>query len=310
MEYTKKPLSVESQIEKLKRRGLLFDDENLAANYLSNISYYRLRAYTYPFQDNKKKDKDHHFLKNDIHFHDIIDLYCFDRRLRLLIFNAIEKIEIAVRTKIVYEYSVATNNSHWFTDKNLYFDTEKYEKTCDDIEADLKNNKKAEDFIKHYYEKYKSPEQPQPPAWMTLEVLTFGKLIKLYSRLDKNHDANKKIVKSFGLSKVEILRNWLFAVTVLRNFCAHHSRIWNRRFLINIIFPSNAENFIDKATVATIRNNKIFAYLSCIKYMLNIISPESNFKENLTEIIDKGGSLLKLKDMGFPENWESFDVWK
>ena len=85
MKYTKSPLSIEQQIEKLKRRGLLIKDVNIAANYLSNINYYRLRAYTFPFQDNVNTINDHHFLMNDIHFEDIIDLYCFDRQLRLLI---------------------------------------------------------------------------------------------------------------------------------------------------------------------------------------------------------------------------------
>ena len=91
MIYNKKPLTLQEQVNKLKSRGLLIDDKPLAIRYLSNISYYRLRAYTYPFQDNINPSADHKFLRSDIHFSDIIDLYCFDRRLRSLIFNAIEK---------------------------------------------------------------------------------------------------------------------------------------------------------------------------------------------------------------------------
>lgn len=108
MDYTKRPLSLRQQIEKLRCRGLFIDDEQLAVRYLSNISYYRLRAYTYPFQNNTDFLADHHFNRDDIHFSDIIDLYCFDRRLRSLMFNAIEKIEVAVRTKIVQTYSEST----------------------------------------------------------------------------------------------------------------------------------------------------------------------------------------------------------
>ncbi len=120
MDYTKRPLTLQKQVEKLINRGLLIDDKQLAEGYLSNISYYRLRAYTYPFQDNTDPDADHHFNNDDIHFSDIIDLYCFDRRLRSLMFNAIEKIEVAVRAKIVQTYSESTNNSHWFCDRSLY----------------------------------------------------------------------------------------------------------------------------------------------------------------------------------------------
>jgi abortive infection bacteriophage resistance protein len=93
MKYQKPPLSIQQQIEKLKQRGLIFHDEEKAAHYLSNISYYRLRAYTYPFQDNH--DPNHPF-NQAVSFDDIIDIYVFDRRLRLLVFNSIEKIEIAL----------------------------------------------------------------------------------------------------------------------------------------------------------------------------------------------------------------------
>ena len=72
MIYEKKPLTVEQQIKKLKSRGLKFDDKDIAADHLSNISYYRLRAYTYPFQDNFNQMNDHRFIRNDVSFQDII----------------------------------------------------------------------------------------------------------------------------------------------------------------------------------------------------------------------------------------------
>lgn len=116
MKYSKAPLSISDQITRLKERGLIFHDEQKAANYLSNISYYRLRAYTYPFQDNS--DPNHPFIKG-VSFEDIINLYIFDRRLRILVFNAIEKIEIALRTKIINIFSLK-NGSHWHENLALY----------------------------------------------------------------------------------------------------------------------------------------------------------------------------------------------
>ena len=85
MKYNKTPLTINEQITRLERRGLVFSDKKLAANYLNSISYYRLRAFTYPFQDNIYPESDHVFLRNDIDFQDIIDLYVFDRRLRNLV---------------------------------------------------------------------------------------------------------------------------------------------------------------------------------------------------------------------------------
>lgn len=314
--YTKKPLSIKMQVAKLEKRGLIVDDENLAGDYLSNISYYRLRAYTFPFQDNTNEDADHHFIRNDIHFKDIIDLYCFDRRLRSLIFNAIEKIEVALRTKIIQTYSETTGDSHWYEDESLFKDISylndknekvvRYDTLIDDIEAEIARSN--EDFIKHYKSKYSAPDTP--PAWMTLEVISFGTLSRLYELLKKD-DNKKDIAKQLGLNKIDILENWMHALSNLRNCYAHHSRVWNRRFIVNILLPTNADHlFLDRDTIAKTKRNKLFAYLCCIKYILDIIRPNNDFHKNLKSLIANGGKLLSLKDMGFPDNWNYLGVWR
>ena len=125
MRYEKKPIDTSEQVKKLCDRGLNIGDEKLASQYLYNISYYRLRAYTYPFQNNEE-GANHEFLRKDISFQDVIDLYCFDRRLRSLIFNAIEKIEVALRTRIALTYSVDENDAFWFLNHKLYFQHDKF----------------------------------------------------------------------------------------------------------------------------------------------------------------------------------------
>jgi len=62
MKYNKQPLTISEQVDKLQSRGLLLDSD-LASVYLKNISYYRLRAYTYPFQNNSDIEMDHYFIK-------------------------------------------------------------------------------------------------------------------------------------------------------------------------------------------------------------------------------------------------------
>jgi abortive infection bacteriophage resistance protein len=103
MKYEKKPIKTTEQINRFRERSLLISDEEKAKEYLHNISYYGLRAYTYPIQENREGE-DHIFLRDDITFEDVIDLYCFNRRLRSLLFNAIEKIEVALRTRIALTY--------------------------------------------------------------------------------------------------------------------------------------------------------------------------------------------------------------
>lgn len=303
IDYTKKPLTIAEQVARLKQRGLVFDDESEETAYLYNISYYRLRAYTYPFQENGE-ESEHNFTCKDIHFRDIIDLYCFDRRLRSLIFNAIEKIEVAVRTKIVQTYAECTDNSHWYNDESLY--RFGFDDLMKHIEADV--NRSNEDFIKHYYSKYNNP--PMPPSWMALEVVSFATLSRLFQSLKLNSHKGY-ITEQFGLNKVAILENWLHAISNLRNCCAHHSRVWNRRFLVSVILPYNTlYPFMDRTTIRQIRTNKLFAVLSCVAYILDIISPGSDFKRNIRELIKSDNRLLDLKDMGFPKCWQSISVWQ
>ena len=257
----------------------------------------------------------HVFIRKNIHFKDIIDLYRFDQRLRILVFNALEKIEVALRAKITQHYSEATNNSHWYMDETMFRNDSymsegqlvfKYDIIMEDIEKEVERSE--EEFIKHYYRRYSEPELP--PSWMTLEVVSFGSLSRLYELLVK--DSQKKAVaKELGLNKVDILENRMHAFSNLRNCCAHHSRIWNRRFVVNMLLPTNADYpFLDRDTIATTKRNKLFAYLCCIKYILDIVSPENDFYKNLQTLIAQGGSLLSLKDMGFPDNWRYLGVWK
>ncbi|NBC82871.1 MAG: Abi family protein [Bacteroidetes bacterium] len=298
MRYTKPPLSIPEQIARLKSRGLKFKDENQAAHYLSNVSYYRIRAYTYPFQDNDNPE--HPFIK-EVSFEEIMELYVFDRRLRILLFNAIEKIEVALRTKIVYEFSIK-HGSHWFEDSRMYRNAHFFNKNINTLYEEV--DRSTETFIEHYQSTYASPKYP--PAWMSLEVISLGLLSKIFSNLRQGPE-KKKVTTEFGLTNPIILESWIHALANLRNLCAHHSRIWNRRFTIkpklpyNTIYPFlNAQNIYD---------NKLYAQLSCINYILRIISPFTSYVSDLKSLI-RTCNLLILKDMGFPDDWEKEKIWQ
>lgn len=298
MKYSKPPLSITDQIAKLKGRGLRFADEHKAAHYLSNISYYRLRAYTYPFQDNS--DPNNPFIK-EISFEEIIELYVFDRRLRLLVFNAIEKIEIALRTKIVYEFSL-TNGSHWHEDANMYRNNYFFNKNINSLYEEV--DRSSETFIEHYKQMYSTPAYPS--AWMSLEVITMGLLSKLYGNLKKGTE-KKKIAKEFGLPNPLILESWMHAFAGLRNICAHHSRLWNRRFTIVPKLPYNTDNpFIQNKNIY---NNKLYAQLCCMNYITRTISPDSSFVPDLKNLLVTC-DLVECKEMGFPDSWKGETIWQ
>ncbi|MDR3129570.1 MAG: Abi family protein [Tannerellaceae bacterium] len=305
--YTKPPLSLDQQLNKLQSRGLIIENRGDAAHCLENISYYRLRAYTFPFQDNKNETQDHHFIREGIRFSEIIDLYQFDSNLRALIFHEIENIEVAFRTRLVYHYAMETHDSHWYTNAELFFPHSKrtFENVYAEIDAEIGRSK--EEFLIHYKNSYSEPTLP--PAWMALEVVSFGVLSHLY-RLLKKDKGKKAVAESFGLKDIATMENWLHAISILRNHCAHHNRIWNRRFLIGLQLPYNTiYPFMDKQTTEGIKNNKLFAYMCCMKYLLDRINPGNQFATSLVKLMDRGGNLLSVKDMGFPENWQKLSIW-
>lgn len=298
MNYTKLPLPIPEQISRLKKRGLSFKHEDKAKHYLSNISYYRLRAYTYPFQDNNNPE--HPFIQA-IDFDEIIDLYVFDRRLRFIVFNALEKVEIALRTKIIYEMSISYG-SHWQENPDLFINHEYFEKNTESMKREVERSK--EDFIKHYSDTYSSPECP--PSWMSLEVVSMDLLSKLFSNIKENEE-KAKILYAFGHKRFNILTSWVHAFVGLRNVCAHHCRLWNRRFTISPTIPYNMPfQFLNNRQI---QFNKLYALLSCLNYTLRIVSPGSHFVKTLKAHLKTCG-LVELHQMGFPDNWEEEELWQ
>ena len=296
MRYSKPPIPITDQIKILKQRGLTFGDESKAEHYLSNISYYRLRAYTYPFQDNRNPD--HPFIV-PVTFEEIINLYVFDRQLRLLIFDAIEKIEIALRTQIIYQYSIK-HGAFWHTDTALYRNGLRFAKQLTSLQEEI--DRSSETFISHYKKTYTNP--PEPPCWMSLEVASMGLLSQIFQNL-KISPEKKAIAKHFGISDVFVFENWLFCFCNLRNICAHHGRVWNRR-LVQITLPYNTSSpYISKLNVYP---NKLYATISSIQYVINIISPGSNFKDRLKTLMEDC-PLKQEKEMGFPIDWEKDVFW-
>jgi abortive infection bacteriophage resistance protein len=297
MNYNKLPFNITEQIEKLKKRGLVFNDESRAEHYISNIGYYRLRAYTFPFQNNALTGQP---FNEKITFEQIIQLYVFDRRLRLLIFDAIEKIEVALRAKIIY-YFAQKHGSHWQLKPELYSDTMRFVKHLASLQKEIDRSNEA--FITHYKNKYTNPTEP--PCWMSLEVSSMGLLSKLFQNLKKCPE-KLAILKFFKLADIKVLENWILCFSTLRNICAHHGRVWNRR-LVPIKIPTQAKSpfLINK----NIYVNKIYATLSCIEYSLKIISPTSTLVKPLKQLINTC-SVAQMKEMGFPEDWLDEPIWQ
>lgn len=172
MEYTKEPLSFDNQIKALESRGLKFENIIDAKAKLHSVSYYRLRAYTFPFQDNENPN--HPFVA-DISFEDVFSIYKFDHKLRSLIFKMLDIIEVAFRTQIIHHFAIQ-HGAHWQLKEELFHGAKPFKSLEKKLESQISQSK--EDFIIHYTKKYNFPKLP--PSWMSLEVISFGLLSKIF----------------------------------------------------------------------------------------------------------------------------------
>ena len=222
--YNKPALTFEQQIELLQKRGLIINDTKRTTRHLSNVSYYRLSAYLYPLLDIPKEKQ---IFKQNSCFGKALELYRFDKKLRLFLFNEIEKIEISFRSSLANIVSEETGNIFWITDSTMFVNSSKFNKTLELINKELKSSR--EDFIQHFKNKYCNP---YPPAWMLVEILPLGVVTRIYDNLADNA-LRKKIAARF-LLPVPVFSSWITITTLVRNTCCHHSRVWNKE---NAITP-------------------------------------------------------------------------
>lgn len=310
--YNKTPLSLQDQVSLLKQRALVVDNEPKAIYYLQEISYYRLSAYFLPYQ--KTKDK----FNPNTNFKQIIEIYSFDRELRLLVFDCIERIEVAIRTQMVYGMATHYNDSHWQDNQNLFI-TPYYNKIGNlvdpysDFQSIISKAKTArtpEVFIKHYIDHYNKPSNP--PSWMCLELLTMGELSHLYRGLKNNSD--KKRIANFFDVHPTVFVSWLHTLTYVRNICAHHSRLWNRDLAIE---PEKLLKPVGNWVSKPFENNKRMFYFICVlKYLITRANPGNSLKDKLQNLFKKYPT-VPIQYIGIPSDgkgnaldWENEPIWK
>lgn len=249
--YTKEWLSLEDQIDKkLTPRGMIITDRQKAINYLKKIGYYRLSAYWHPFiMENNDK------FQHDTYFSDIIDLYIFDKKFRILLLDAIERIEIAFRTEISYTLGYENKFAHkeykFFNRKFRQEVRKNTKRTGFEVlqdKSEIKYNEKIDDpegFKQHFHQKY-----AQAPIWVISELWDFGTLSHCFAGLK---DKYQRIISNEYKLNPNTLVSWLMAISFIRNVCAHHARAWNR----NIVNVPTSKNIPTKLRFLRQINNKL-----------------------------------------------------
>lgn len=294
--YTKEPISIPAQINLLEEKGMDMDDKKQAIKQLSTIGYYRFTGYAYPFRNKT----DNSSFEPGTSFNNVISIYEFDRQLRSLLFNYIERIEIAFRAQIIDKFSLSTQTAFWFCDKQFFDDEEEYNSSLQKLDEIIKESQ--EDFIKHFKNHY---TDAYPAAWISLQTFSFGSLINLFRNFNLE-EPKSNISKFFGCDSVPRFISWINTLVYIRNICGHHARLWNR----NIKKKPTAFHLGDKNQKRD--NTKLYYTVCIIKNLLDNIDPNNSLKEDLLELFIAHDYANKKKKtyIGFPDDWNTNDmVW-
>lgn len=304
MKFTKPALGIEDQLAHLIRKGMEISNPEEAKRRLETIGYYRLSAYTYPF----KSSPDRRRFRPGTKFEKVLRIYEFDRELRLLVNDAVERCEVAIRSKIV-NVTAQRLGPHWFMEPRHFYpgyrisDLRRKIEEAVGIRIDHASSKKvyptihSETFISHYYTKYGEPDLP--PIWMTAEVLSFGVLSRLYSCFsdDKIRD---EIASSFGVHST-VFKQWLQSLAYLRNLCAHHSRLWNRVFSVPPKIAKKHKTLIPAP-------DRFYAFVVVLHELQKSIHSKSPWTSRLRALLINYPEIDPTA-MGFPSNWDSTSFW-
>ncbi|MDI9859628.1 Abi family protein [Flectobacillus roseus] len=306
MQYSKPALTINDQLDQLENRGLLINDRNFAYNFLENVSYYRLAGYWWSLQS----DKINHIFKPKSDFQTVANLYNFDKDLRALVFNYIEKIEISLRTRMIYQLSTQ-HNPNWFEDSSLFQNQADFKSNLDIIDDELKRCKEV--FIKEHFKKYdsfstKTPQFNRPPAWKTIEIISMGHLSRLYGNLKNNLKVKNDIPDAFLVPNHTFFSSWLQSISLIRNFCAHHSRLWNKTLVTTPRLPTRPKGRWIKNLPNSYSVQKLYPVLCCMRYLLNSIDPSNNFTDELQALCAKYPN-IDIKAMGFDISWTNEPLW-
>lgn len=320
MNYNRPWKSYPDQLELLKSRGMVVTDERAATSYLERIGYYRLSAYWYPYRvwavvqdpatrvlSSRRTDQ---FIPNT-QFLDAVNLYLFDKALRLMTLDALERIEVALRVDIAHLLGERNTFAHLdinelhpgFANKQRGNRTT-YQEWRE--RYDLLVSRSKEDFVSHYH----TTHGPQLPIWVAIELWDFGTMSQLFAMM---HVADQqKIAMKYGITDWKVFQSWLRSLSYLRNLGAHHSRLWNRNVVEQPKLPATGvihwcDAFAGKNDLLA----KPFLLLAICRHLVRIISPGTQWHVRLKQHLDAfpaqhADQKRSVGDMGTPPGW---DAW-
>ena len=300
-------LSLDEQISLFRKSGMVITDETYATQCLSNVPFNRLRGYWIPNKINASGEAS--IFSSFNRFEDVFDLYIFDRKLRLIVMDAVEWTEVAIRAKWSGHVGIKYGE-FGYIDRQIYRGNKKLAKANNDYD-DMKktliseferlHDREAETYRKN------NPNRKEPPIWMATEAMSLGLLIKFINGL-RYHDrvaiAEKLYLAEDAL--ISMMRN----IYDVRNICCHHGRLWSRNLVDqNLKLARHPESLV-RAMEMTTDCRRLHNTLVVLDYFLSVTFPEFG-KEWRRGLFDhlRSCPLPYPKALGFPAEWEEWAPW-
>jgi abortive infection bacteriophage resistance protein len=298
IQYKKPPLSIDDQLALLRGRGMIIADEPDSRHWLQHANYFRLRAYWLSFESNYTPGEAHVF-NTGTTFEQVKRLYTFDRKLRLLVLDAIERLEVSLRTCWAHAMAMR-HGSHAHLDDTLFNASDKRERCKFELVHELQRS--SETFVKHYRQTYLHPQSP--PVWAACEVMTLGQLSLWLDTLNARQD-RQAVATPYGIDE-QLLCSFAHHLSHVRNLCAHHSRLYNRTFTVTVKVPIRPAAL--GQSVNGMMPKKVYNTLTIAKFLLDVVSPGHSWAERLAALFELFPEVA-LGTMGFPGDWRVRPVW-
>jgi abortive infection bacteriophage resistance protein len=294
--------SIDDQLGLLKSRGMAISEPIRAKKALERFGYYRLSGYWYPF---KQADDDGTILDQFIpgtHMSDAVDLYVFDKKLRLLALDALERIELALQVDIAYRFgrrdACAHLKPHLLQQKFVM--NGRYKRWEERYRSFETRSGKAA-FVKHNKQAY-----GELPIWVAVQILDFGALSHLFEMLPM--DIQTKIAGKYGILNGKFMIQWMRSFSQVRNASAHHERLWNSHIKDHASVP------LQLVEIAQTDQYQVFRYFCLMRFFLKQLCPQSKWhirlRDHLHSFPQPNNGAVTLKDMGVIDGWEDWDLWK
>lgn len=306
-------MSFTDQLALLESRGLLVEDKAAALDYLERIGYYRLAGYWYPLRKLKTQPQGHSLREDsfipDSRFEDGVRLYVFDKKLRMLALDALERIELAVRVDVAYllgQHDTFAHKNPSLFHPNFLRPNPRNQNSQSDYDKWLEGFKKLQlKASKTVFVDHNVSEYGDLPIWVAIEIMDFGCLSHLVAGL--RYADKMSIANIYRFTDPTAFEKTLRALNFIRNVSAHHSRLWN-------------VNMVDRANLSSLgifgnqlNNYKPFAYFCLMQNFMKVICPNSKwgerFKALMTEFPSTINHTLTLHDFGIVNDWDKENLW-